>query len=187
MLANFPVDHFAEAVETVAFGQPSTPGSRMSVPRRFEEFPRIARIVRRYDYCPRLLSTSWRAVSLECPFQRSGPARQSHWNACAVATRKQSASMQASSGGYPERSPHGGAADCRLAQGRPPSEHMYRDRSRSRKSVTIPDRCGSIQRQFRNQARSRKSVSIPDRCVLAHTALYRLIARRSWSRSFRSR
>ena len=76
------------------------------------------RAVRRYDYCPRL-----GANQLDCSAMQRQVAfewgRQSHWNACPTSSNAQS-NAQASSGGYREWSPHGGAVHCRLST-RPPS------------------------------------------------------------------
>ena len=70
---------------------------------------------------------SWRAVSFECPFQRSGPGKQSLLNACpgAQASNAQASSgapsLQGTSPTGARREPHGGVADCRVHR-RPPSE-----------------------------------------------------------------
>ena len=73
------------------------------------------------------LFRSWRAVSFECSFQRSGPGKQSLFNACpgAQASNAQASSgapsLQGTSPTGARREPHGGVADCRVHR-RPPSE-----------------------------------------------------------------
>ena len=108
------------------------------------------------------LFRSWRAVSFECSFQRSGPGKQSLLNACPGA---QASNAQASSGAPSlqgtspigaRREPHGGVADCRVHR-RPPSEQRNEVPTGKRGNVSF---------------------------LISALALCQSFGYRSWSRSF---